>query len=291
VDALVNGMADLIGSTTGPGIKVIVDIDPDLPAAQADPNQIEMAILNLSVNARDAMPNGGQLTISAAAEVVTGLHRAGLRHGDYVRISVADTGTGMDEATVARAIEPFYSTKAVGKGTGLGLSMVHGLASQLGGSLLISSKIGLGTRIEFWLPATVHSLASLDSPEPVTVAEGAAKGTVLLVDDEDLVRLSTADMLAGIGFAVIEAASAEEALVVLQQGANISAVVTDHLMPGMTGLDLAQIVREMWPHTPVLIVSGYAEGEGIAPDLPTLSKPFRRAELMNSLASIMAVRS
>lgn len=291
VDALVNGMADLIASTSGPGIKVVVDIDPDLPAAQADPNQIEMAVLNLSVNARDAMPNGGQLTILAADEVVTGPHRAGLRPGDYVRISVADTGTGMDEATAARAIEPFYSTKGIGKGTGLGLSMVHGLASQLGGSLLISSKVGLGTQIEFWLPATSNAPSSVEISEPATVPDGAAVGTILLVDDEDLVRLSTADMLSETGFVVIEAASAEEALLVLRSGANISAVVTDHLMPGMTGVDLARIVKETWPHTPVLIVSGYAESEGIAPDLPRLSKPFRKSDLTGSLVSLIETRS
>lgn len=287
VDALVKGMADLIASTSGPGIKVFVDMDANLSAAQADPNQIEMAVLNLSVNARDAMPNGGQLTISAGDEVVEGPHRAGLRPGNYVRISVADTGTGMDEVTVARAIEPFYSTKGIGKGTGLGLSMVHGLASQLGGSLLISSKVGLGTQIEFWLPATISAPSSVEISEPATIPDGAAVGTILLVDDEDLVRLSTADMLSETGFVVIEAASAEEALSVLRSGTNISAVVRDHLMPGMTGVDLARIVKETWPHTPVLIVSGYAEGEGIAPDLPRLSKPFRKSDLTGSLVSLI----
>ena len=290
VDALVKGMADLIASTSGPGIKVVVDIDPDLQAAQADPNQIEMAVLNLSVNARDAMPNGGQLTISAADEVVEGPHRAGLRPGNYVRISVADTGTGMDDATVARAIEPFYSTKGIGKGTGLGLSMVHGLASQLGGSLLISSKLGLGTRIEFWLPATVHGPAAVDTSEPETISKDVAKGKVLLVDDEDFVRLSTADMLTEMGFVVIETASAEDGLDVLRDDPDISAVVTDHLMPGMTGVDLARIVKETWPQTPVLIVSGYAESEGIAPDLPRLSKPFRKADLAGSLATLLESR-
>ena len=289
VNALVKGMADLIASTSGPGIKVLVDMDTNLSAAQADPNQIEMAVLNLSVNARDAMPNGGQLTISAADELVEGPHRTGLRPGNYVRISVADTGTGMDEVTAARAIEPFYSTKGIGKGTGLGLSMVHGLASQLGGSLLISSKVGLGTQIEFWLPATSNAPSSVEIPEPATVQDGAGVGTILLVDDEDLVRLSTADMLAETGFAVIEAASAEEALSVLRRGTNVNAVVTDHLMPGMTGVDLARIVKETWPHTPVLIVSGYAEGEGIAPELPRLSKPFRKSDLTGSLVSLMGL--
>jgi PAS domain S-box-containing protein len=291
VGALVKGMADLIASTSGPGIKVFVDMDVYLSAAQADPNQIEMAVLNLSVNARDAMPNGGQLTIAAADEVVAGPHRAGLLPGAYVRISVADTGTGMDEVTAARAIEPFYSTKGIGKGTGLGLSMVHGLASQLGGSLLISSKVGLGTQIEFWLPATNNAPSSVEISAPATVPDGAALGTILLVDDEDLVRLSTADMLSETGFVVIEAASAEEALSVLRSGRNISAVVTDHLMPGMTGVDLARIVKETWPHTPVLIVSGYAEGEGIAPDLPRLSKPFRKSDLTGSLVSLIGARS
>src|SRR5262249_48061030 len=148
------GMANLVASTSGPQINVIVEVGENIAPAKADPHQIEMAILNLSVNARDAMPQGGTLRISATCEAIRGEHRSGLRQGQYVVISVADTGTGMDEATLARSIEPFFSTKGTGKGTGLGLSMVHGLASQLGGVLAISSKPALGTTAELWLPVS-----------------------------------------------------------------------------------------------------------------------------------------
>ena len=142
VGRLVAGMADLIASTSGPQIQVVVDAAEGLPPAKADPNQLEMALLNLGVNARDAMPEGGTLRITADLDRVGADHRSGLRPGAYVRLSVADTGVGMDEATLKRAVEPFFSTKGIGKGTGLGLSMVHGLASQLGGALNVESRLG-----------------------------------------------------------------------------------------------------------------------------------------------------
>jgi len=236
-----------------------------------------MAILNLSVNARDAMEHGGTLRITASAETVGAAHPIKLKPGRYVRLSVADTGAGMDEAVLARAIEPFFSTKGLGKGTGLGLSMVHGLASQLGGALTISSRPGLGTNIELWLPEGEERLAAGAEAR----ADGAqpALGTVLLVDDEDLVRMSTADMLADLGFAVVEARSAEEALRRLDGGLAIDLLVTDHLMPGMTGVELAYAVRGRMPGTRTLIISGFAEAEGLAPELHRLTKPFRRSEL------------
>ena len=194
------------------------------------------------------------------------------------------TGSGMDEATLARAVEPFFSTKGVGKGTGLGLSMVHGLASQLGGALAIQSRRGVGTHVELWLPI---------NPEPVTndaaqhqSATPSGSGTALLVDDEDLVRASTADMLTDLGYAVVEAPSAEEALRLIRNGVRPDLLVTDHLMPGMNGTDLARIARSERPGLQVLLVSGYAEAEGIAPDLPRLTKPFRSDELANRLAGI-----
>ena len=160
---LVSNMAGLVSSTTGPQIRVVVDVADDLPHARADPNQVEMALLNLSVNARDAMPNGGTLRISASARTV---ERAEARAeaGRYVCLSVADTGVGMDDVTLARAVEPFFSTKGFGKGTGLGLSMVHGLASQLGGALAIRSKLGLGTNVELWLPQTEDKARGLLGP-------------------------------------------------------------------------------------------------------------------------------
>ena len=285
LDDLVTGMASLVSSTIGPKIDLRVNIADDLPPARADANQLEMAILNLSVNARDAMPGGGELTISASRASVRGRHPAGLRVGHYVRLSVADTGVGMDEATRARAIEPFFSTKGIGKGTGLGLSMAHGLAAQLGGGLTIISAPGEGTTIELWLPVSPDAIGS-DDQIRVLPRISVARGTALLVDDEELVRMSTADMLNDLGYDVVEAKSAEEALQLIEAGVAPTILVTDHLMPGMNGEELARSLRTRMPDLPVLIVSGYAEAEGIAPDLPRLTKPFRNAELADRLETI-----
>ena len=286
VAELVTGMAQLIESTTGPQIQVVVDVAPNVPLANADPNQLEMAILNLSVNARDAMTQGGTLRISASPEPVQHSHRSKLKPGPYVRISVADTGTGMDKAVLARAIEPFFSTKGVGKGTGLGLSMVHGLATQLGGSLSISSKLGLGTNVELWLPVS-DKTTNVNQVVSDTADAGGATGTALLVDDDDMVRMSTADMLVEMGFSVLEANSAEDALKIVDSGQPFDLLITDHLMPGMTGVDLSHEVRMRRPETPVLIISGFAEAEGIASDLPRLTKPFRQAELAATVSGLL----
>ena len=281
---LVTGMAELVASTTGPQIRVAVDIADDLPAAKADPNQIEMALLNLAVNARDAMPDGGTLRVSAST-AVSDDPTAKLPPGRYIKLSVADTGVGMDEETLARATEPFFSTKGVGKGTGLGLSMVHGLASQLGGALTIQSRQGMGTNVELWLP--VAAAPKETSGAAFAVAPRAAgAGAVLLVDDEDLVRLSTAAMLTDLGYEVFEAESAEEALRLVRDGLRPNLLVADHLMPGMNGTDLARTLRSQRPEMLILIVSGYAESEGVAPDLPRLTKPFRNDELVASLADL-----
>jgi CheY-like chemotaxis protein len=290
VSKLVSGMADLIASTSGPQIHVVVGAADGLPPAKADPNQLEMALLNLGVNARDAMPEGGTLRITADLDRVGADHRSRLRPGPYVRLSVADTGVGMDEATLKRAVEPFFSTKGIGKGTGLGLSMVHGLASQLGGALNVESRLGVGTNIELWLPA---SDVPADEAElaAAPAAGPAAAGTALLVDDEELVRESTADMLEDLGYEVIEAASAEEALRLIGDGLRPDVLVTDHLMPGMNGTELANTVRADLPGTPVLIVSGYAEVDGIAPDVPRLVKPFRSSDLATSLSEVTSART
>jgi CheY-like chemotaxis protein len=269
----------------GPKVDIRVEMDDDLPPARADANQLEMALLNLAVNARDAMPDGGVLTISVAHATVLPGHRSKLRQGHYVRLSVTDTGVGMQADTLARAIEPFFSTKGIGQGTGLGLSMVHGLAAQLNGALTIMSEVGRGTTVELWLPISAEPLASTDAPSATKVAKG--RGRALLVDDEELVRMSTADMLHDLGYEVIEASSAEEALRVLKQGPAPDLIVTDHLMPGLSGAELAREVRATTPGLPILIVSGYAEVEGIAPDLPRLTKPFRNAELAERLATLM----
>ena len=285
VGQLMEGMASLLDSTTGPQVHVSVDVAADLPPAKADPNQLEMALLNLGVNARDAMPDGGTLRIKATRESVR-IKRGDLYPGHYVRVSVTDTGIGMDEATLARAIEPFFSTKGIGKGTGLGLSMVHGLAAQLGGAVTIQSRRGAGTTVELWLPVSTEPLQDVEIlTEPMQI--DGARGLALLVDDEEVVRTSTADMLADFGYEVLEANSAEAALALVSEGVRPNILITDHLMPGMSGVELARTLRSLVPELPVLIVSGYAETDGVAPDLPRLTKPFRSTDLAASLAGLV----
>ena len=287
VDAarLIHGMVGLIESTLGPTIEVRVDVASSLPPARGDANQLEMALLNLAVNARDAMPEGGELTITARLDTVASDHPSGLAQGEYVRLCIGDTGTGMDKTTLERAIEPFFSTKGVGQGTGLGLSMVHGLIAQLGGGLTIQSEPGEGTTIQLWLPISTDAVDGVDRAlEPAVVPQGL--GTALLVDDEELVRMSTADMLIELGYEVVEAASAEDALRLIGDGLRPSLLVTDHLMPGMSGAQLARKLKADQPKLTVLIVSGYAEAEGLDPDIARLTKPFRNAELAASLSAL-----
>ncbi|WP_241126920.1 PAS domain S-box protein [Novosphingobium terrae] len=288
IPRLVEGMVDLLRSTLGPTITVQVDLDKSMPPAKADPNQMEMALLNLAVNARDAMPEGGTLILSARRGTLSQPEAGLLLPGSYIRLGVSDTGTGMDAETARRAAEPFFSTKGVGKGTGLGLSMAHGLAAQLGGRLTIESEPGHGTTIELWLPV---SESAPDSERGAIEAARAACGSqglgiALLVDDDPFVRMSTADMLDDLGYEVMEADTAEEALRLVKGGVSPVVLLTDHLMPGMSGTELAREIRVLRPSLPVLIVSGFAEEEGIDSDIPRLTKPFRNAELEASLAAL-----
>jgi signal transduction histidine kinase/CheY-like chemotaxis protein len=285
IGRLVTDMGELISSTTGPQIQVTVDAPDGLPEAMADPNQVEMAILNLSVNARDAMPDGGRLRISAKARTIEASQAYRLEPGTYVCISVADNGIGMNEETLAHAVEPFFSTKGIGQGTGLGLSMVHGLASQLGGALTIKSTVGTGTTVELWLPVS-HATADAIDAIPQPKLRPLPAGTALLVDDEPLVRMSTAEMLSELGYKVVEAGSAEDALQRVKDGLRPDLLVTDHLMPGMSGTDLGLALRHQYPEIQILVVSGYANNEGITPDLSRLTKPFRSDELAASLANL-----
>lgn len=276
---IIRDMAGLMASTLGPRIELRIDVPEELPPARADANQLEMALLNLTVNARDAMPDGGVLTVASSRESL-GSGTADLAAGEYVRLIVSDTGKGMDEDTLARCIEPFFSTKGIGQGTGLGLSMVHGLAAQLSGALRIHSHPGAGTSIELWLPATAPT-----GPDPSRKTDRPlprAAGLALVVDDEELVRSSTADMLQELGYETVEAASAEDALRILADR-SINLLVTDHLMPGMTGTELAQATRSRLPAVKVLIVSGYADAGGLDPSFPRLTKPFRQSDLSAAL--------
>jgi CheY-like chemotaxis protein/two-component sensor histidine kinase len=271
----------LVATTVGSQIRLSVDVAPGLPAAVGDRNQLEMAVLNLAVNARDAMPHGGELRVSARLEQVGAGHRAGLVAGPYIRLAVADTGCGMSDEISRRAIEPFFSTKGVGKGTGLGLSMVHGLASQLGGALLLNSTHGRGTEVELWLPlSSARPSPPAVAPAPFPVQPGIA----LLVDDEDLVRSSTADMLVEMGFQVIESHSGEDALQKLAGLPHLDLLVTDHLMPAMTGPELARAVRRERPRTAIVVISGYSEAADMPSDLLHLEKPFLQADLAATIA-------
>jgi PAS domain S-box-containing protein len=287
VASLVEGMTELIARSIGPQIRIEVDLPGRLPAALVDPNQLELALLNLAVNARDAMAGGGTLRIVADAQEVGPDHPAGLRHGAYVRLAVIDSGIGMDAPTLKRAVEPFFSTKGVGKGTGLGLSMVHGLAAQSGGALRLSSTPGQGTRAEVWLPVASEAAdraGGTAGPVPPKVKPAV----ILLVDDEELVRMATADMLADLGHQVIEASSGAQALELLRGGAMPDLMITDYLMPGMTGADLAAEAQTLRPALPILLATGYANlaGQQMA-NLPLLPKPFRQNELAARIADLI----
>ncbi|WP_140419389.1 PAS domain-containing sensor histidine kinase [Sphingobium sp. Z007] len=282
--SLVRGMAELIGTTLGPQIKVRLDLATDLPSALADAHQVEMALLNLAVNARDAMPRGGEFVLSADYIDQPDAVANSVKPGRYVILRVADTGVGMNAETRRRAIEPFFSTKGVGQGTGLGLSMAHGLALQLGGALTIDSAPGHGTAVALWLPVSERNpIEARDAPTWQT----AFTGTALLVDDEDIVRASTADMLTDLGFQVMEARSGAEAIACLNRADSIDIMVTDHIMPNMTGVELAREIALIDPMLPVLIVSGYSDAVGLASSLPRLGKPFRQADLAAVLATIL----
>ena len=282
---LVRGMTDLLQRSLGPMVRVETHFPAGLPPVHADAHQLELALLNLAVNARDAMPEGGTLAIGAVAETIAGGDPHGLATGDYVRLTMADQGEGMDAATLAKATDPFFTTKGVGKGTGLGLSMVHGLAEQSGGRLAIQSAPGRGTTVALYLPATKPARRA-----PVAPPRGDARETpareVLVVDDDSLVLANTAAMLEDLGHRVRLAASGEAALAALADDSAIDLVVTDQLMPQMTGAQLASRIRQQAPDLPILIVSGYAELGTEAGRFPILPKPFDRAALAAALAEI-----
>ena len=284
--ALVDGMAEMLRRTLGPTIGIEITFEPDLPPIRVDPNQFELALLNLVINARDAMPDGGQVNIVACRERAAG-GMPELGAGEFVCVLVADTGIGMDETTLKRATEPFFTTKGVGKGTGLGLSMVHGLAAQSGGAMQISSRPGSGTTVRLWLPVD-HSVTkrSAANVEPHPRHERACR--VLVVDDDPLILSSTAAMLEDLGHVVIEASSAARALDVLRLGPRIDLVITDQAMPGMTGLELARQVRQAWPGTPVILASGYADlPDSFDVPVPRLAKPYQQAELATCIAAVL----
>lgn len=284
--AMVRGMADLLQSSLGTRIQIETRFPLFLRSVRADSNQLELAVLNLAVNARDAMPNGGTLVMEAK-EVRLVEPMATLNPGHYICLSLADNGTGMDAATLARATEPFFTTKGIGKGTGLGLSMVDGLAAQVGGRLIMHSRQPGGTTAELWLPVAEgeQNQPTQHSPE-VQVLRHPGQ-TVLLVDDDPLILVSAEAMLEDLGYKVLTADSGEQALKVLERlGSAINLLITDHMMPGMLGPVLAARTLSTYPDIRVLIVSGYGEVDNSMPALPRLAKPFDQQALASALAEL-----
>ncbi|WP_298258574.1 PAS domain-containing sensor histidine kinase [Bradyrhizobium sp.] len=279
---VVQQMTNLLQGSLGPSVRVETRFPPELPKVAADATQLELALLNLAINGRDAMPNGGAITIGATERADV----PGLKAGNYLCVSVTDTGTGMDEETLKRAMEPFFTTKGVGKGTGLGLPMVHGMAEQSGGKLLLKSTPGKGTAAELYLRVAPNEKAlpaqSAETPAPSPVNKSLA---ILTVDDDPLVALNTSALLEELGHTVYSAPSALDALDIMHREKNIDLMITDQLMPDMTGSELAARIRAENAHIPIILATGYAElapGEGEG--LPRLAKPFSQRELAEAIA-------
>ena len=299
---LVYGMQELLKRAVGLGIVFSCEFPPDLPPALVDANQLELALLNVALNARDAMSDGGSMQITAQADTIlpggaAPIHPIGngfakssnngqnvsLRPGAYVRIVIVDTGVGMDPGTLAKATEPFFTTKGPGKGTGLGLSMVHGLAAQSGGLLRIHSEPNAGTIVELWLPqATTAAAAVARAPETATHLRPVTEPcTVLIVDDDTLVMTGTAAMILDLGHTTVEAHSGAEALALLTSGLKVDVVLTDHAMPSMTGLQLAESIHKKFPGLPIILATGYAElpVDPLTLGIARLAKPCTQREI------------
>ncbi len=280
--ALVQCMADLLQSTIGPTVTIDTRFPLNLSPAHADPAQLELALLNLTVNARDAMPLGGRIIIEASeAQLADGAVAVA---GAYIRLSVIDEGEGMDAATLERAREPFFTTKGVGKGTGLGLSMVHGFAEQCGGALTIDSIVNAGTTVSLWLPVSQGNPVHQEDATQYIIDYADTPLVILAVDDDDLVLMNTAGMLEDLGHTVFQAANAADALRMLAQS-SVDLVVTDHAMPGMTGAQLADAIEEAHPGLPVIIITGFAELPPHVSGRPRLDKPFKQIELAKAVTA------
>lgn len=278
--AQIEGLRHLLETTLGPTCQISTEFPLDLLRIHADANQFDLAILNLLVNSRDAMAKGGTIAIRAANVSATSDQR-------FVELTISDTGIGMDETTVNRALEPFFTTKGIGKGTGLGLSMVHGMMEQLGGKLSIDSTIGKGTTIKLLFPATYARTASAPDLHPEANIKLRSPTSVLAVDDDPLVLLNTVTMLEDLGFKVYQANSAKEALDVLQN-TKVNLLITDQAMPTMTGIELIEQARKLQPSLPVVIATGYAElPDHASTSFKKLAKPFLQKDLEEAVASVL----
>jgi DNA-binding response OmpR family regulator/two-component sensor histidine kinase len=279
VNWLVSGMRELLSQSLGPSIEIRIQPDAAAGLAMADANQLELAILNLAINARDAMPSGGAVTISTEeGEIVAG--EGSLAAGKYVKISVSDTGSGMSAEVMARAFDPFFTTKPPGKGTGLGLAQVYGIAKQCGGEAHITSKPGAGTTVSIWLQHAVAGMPAATERNEA-IAPGHRDGNILLVDDDPDVQALVKELLTDLGYQVRVASHGEGGLGLVGEF-DPHLLIVDFAMPGMNGAEMAGVVRRTKPDLPILFLSGYADTsalESAVGNAPLLRKPFRPGEL------------
>jgi len=287
IPKLVIGMTDLLQRSIGQRISIETRFPLALKPIRSDPNQVEMALLNLAVNARDAMPEGGQIIFTARNEDVLSDEPHGLKAGCYVCLSVKDSGEGMDEATLSRAMEPFFTTKEPGKGTGLGLPMVHGLAEQTGGRFILKSRPKEGTTAELWLPVDESARSVVERQIPTREFDKPQPSLVILaVDDDSLVLTNTVAMLEDLGHTAIGVSSGQAALETLRREDSIDLVITDQIMPQMTGAQLTKAIKAEWPEVSVMLTSGFAEGPSNIHPLSRLPKPFSQSELSKKITEV-----
>jgi PAS domain S-box-containing protein len=294
VCTLVRDMAGLLERSVGARVR----LNLDLPAAPifvlSDAAQLQSAILNLVMNSNDAMPLGGAITLAVSESSLAAKQPSGLLPGRYARIDVRDTGAGMDAATLARATEPFFTTKGVGKGTGLGLSMADGVAGQSGGRLVVHSTAGRGTTVELWLPVAAdlaepraRPLSGASDPEARNSSDTPRRLRILVVDDDELVLDNTAAMLEDLNHDVLRAATPFIALDILDSRSDIDLVLTDQAMPVMTGIQLIEVIRKHAPHMPVILATGYAElSAPVDPAVQRLAKPYTQRDLAEALRGL-----
>jgi signal transduction histidine kinase len=290
IESLSAAVTDLLAHTLGGLVELEWRIEKGLWCAFADQSQLELALMNLIINSRDAMPDGGTIAIAAENRSIAGDPSVGLGPGDYVVLTVADSGCGISAELLEQVMEPFFTTKDVGKGTGLGLSMVYGFAKQSGGAFRIESEVGIGTRAEIWLPRAPAVAAAPREKAPTKVA-GAAPLRVLLVDDHDGVRTTTAALLTDLGHSVIEASEGREVLSLLAADAGCcDLLITDYAMPHLSGAEVIRQSRVFRPALPAVIITGYADAQSIAnrPDhVQVLAKPFTPDQLNAAVAAAL----
>jgi CheY-like chemotaxis protein len=288
-------LEDLLRRTIGEAINLDIVAADDLWSTLCDPNQLESALLNLAINARDAMPDGGRISIVTANAIIAPVSAAepALSPGDYICIGVADTGTGMSPEVVARAFDPFFTTKPIGQGTGLGLSMIYGFARQSNGHVSIDSTLGRGTTVKLYLPRHAGEAAADIAAAGAEMAHAATGETVLVVEDEPVVRAVIIEMLQDQGYRTFEAVDGPSGLRVLQRQARIDLLITDVGLPGMNGRQLADQARETRPDLKIMFITGYAESVVIAdgflqPGMEMITKPFDLGDLSRRIRALVS---